>query len=230
MFGGPIPDAITCLARLLATLHDDRGTVAVPGLLGAEADPLDLTEEELRRDAGAVRSLRLTGEGSLTSRLWTKPAVAVLAVDAPAVADVSNQIVPVARAVVSLRVAPGQDADGALAALISHLESNAPWGARVTATPLHTGQPFRVNSAGPTYEAIRRAFADAYGVPSLDVGSGGSIPFLASFAEAYPDAALLLLGVEDPASNAHSENESLHLGDFERACVAEALFLGYLAD
>jgi cysteinylglycine-S-conjugate dipeptidase len=229
MYGGPFPDAITCLARLLATLHDADGSPAVAGLHGADADPLDLTEEELRADAGAVPSLRLTGSGSLTSRLWTKPAIAVLAVDAPAVADVSNQIVPVARAAVSLRVAPGQDADSALAALMSHLESHAPWGARVTAQPLHTGEPFRVDSATPVHDAMRRAFAEAYGVSPLDVGSGGSIPFLASFAGAYPDAALLLLGVEDPASNAHSENESLHLGDFEKACVAEALFLGYLA-
>ncbi len=229
MYGGPFPDAITCLARLIATLHDERGRVAVDGLHAQDADPLDLTEEELRRDAGAVDSLRLAGEGALTSRLWTKPAIAVLALDAPSIADVSNQIVPAARAAVSLRVAPGQDAEAALAALVDHLESNAPWGAQVTVSPLHTGQPFRVNSTGPAYDAIRRAFADAYGVPSLDVGSGGSIPFLASFADAYPDAALLLLGVEDPSSNAHSENESLHIGDFEKACLAEALFLGYLA-
>ncbi len=230
MYGGPFPDAITCLARLLATLHDERGNVAVPGLVGGDADPLDLTEEELRRDAGAVSSLRLTGEGSLTSRLWTKPAVAVLAIDAPAVAEVSNQIVPVARAVVSLRVAPGQDADDALRALVEHLEANVPWGARATVEPLHTGQPFRVDASGAAHDAMRRAFAQAYGSAPLDIGSGGSIPFLASFAEAYPDAALLLLGVEDPSSNAHSENESLNLGDFEKACVAEALFLGFLAE
>ena len=229
MYGGPFPDAITCLARLIATLHDEEGAVAVAGLEAHDADPLDLTEDELRRDAGAVDTLRLTGDGSLTSRLWTKPAIAVLALDAPPIASVSNQIVPVARAAVSLRVAPGQDADEALAALVSHLESNAPWGAQVAVRPLHTGEPFRVNSAGPAYDAIRRAFADAYGVPSVDVGSGGSIPFLASFADAYPDAALLLLGVEDPSSNAHSENESLHLEDFEKACLAEALFLGYIA-
>src|SRR5262249_43326912 len=119
MYGGPFPDAITCLARLIATLHDERGGVAVAGLERRDADPLDLTEDELRRDAGAVDTLRLTGDGSLTSRLWTKPAIAVLALDAPSIGNVSNQIVPVARAAVSLRVAPGQDADAALAALVT---------------------------------------------------------------------------------------------------------------
>ena len=183
----------------------------------------------LRTDAGAVPSLRLTGDGSLTSRLWTKPAIAVLAVDAPAVADVSNQIVPVARAAVSLRVAPGQDADSALAALDVAPRVERAGGAR-SPSAAAPGEPFRVSSGLPAHHAMRRAFAEAYGVPSHRRRTGGSIPFLASFAEAFPDAALLLLGVEDPASNAHSENESLHLGDFEKACVAEALFLGYLGD
>ncbi|HYT29163.1 MAG TPA: dipeptidase [Actinomycetota bacterium] len=227
MYGGPLPDAITVLARTLATLHDEHGTVAVPGLRSGEADPLDLSDEELRRDAGAVDGLRLMGEGTLTGRLWTKPAVSVLAVDAPSIEDASNQIVPVARAVVSLRVAPGEDPDLALAALMDHLRSNVPWGAEVTLTPLGAGAPFQVNADGPAYDAIRRAFRDAFDVESVDIGSGGSIPFLSAFADAFPGAALLLLGVEDPASNAHSENESLHLGDFEKACLSEALFLAY---
>ncbi len=113
--------------------------------------------------------------------------------------------------------------------LISHIRANVPWGARATIEPAPFGAPFRVDAAGPAFDAMRRAFAEAYGVAPIDVGSGGSIPFLAAFAAAFPDAALLLLGVEDPSSNAHSENESLHLADFESACLAEALFLGYLA-
>jgi acetylornithine deacetylase/succinyl-diaminopimelate desuccinylase-like protein len=230
MYGGPFPDAITVLARTLAALHDDRGNVAVAGLASGEADPLDLNEDELRRDAGAVDGLRLIGEGTLTGRLWAKPAVSVLAVDAPPIKDASNQIVPVARAMVSLRIAPGDDPDAALAALTDHLRSNVPWGAEVTVTPQGAGPPFRVNADGPAYDAIRRAFRDAFGVDPVDIGSGGSIPFLAAFADAFPNAALLLLGVEDPSSNAHSENESLHLGDLERACLSEALFLAYLAE
>jgi acetylornithine deacetylase/succinyl-diaminopimelate desuccinylase-like protein len=229
MYGGPFPDAITALARVIASLHDERGNVAIAGLAGEDADPLDLTEADLRADAGAVDTLRLTGEGSLTSRLWTRPAVAVLAVDAPSLANASNQIVPVARARMSMRIPPGQDADAAMDALIAHVRANVPWGARATVEREPFGAPFRVDATGPAFDAMRRAFAEAYGVPAIDVGCGGSIPFLAAFAEAYPEAALLLLGVEDPTSNAHAENESLHLGDFEKACLAEALFFGHLA-
>jgi acetylornithine deacetylase/succinyl-diaminopimelate desuccinylase-like protein len=114
-------------------------------------------------------------------------------------------------------------------ALIAHVRANVPWGARATVEREPFGAPFRVDATGPAFDAMRRAFAEAYGVPAIDVGCGGSIPFLAAFAEAYPEAALLLLGVEDPTSNAHAENESLHLGDFEKACLAEALFFGHLA-
>ena len=232
MYGGPLPDALTALARLLATLHDDRGRVRVPVATRDHADPLDLTEAELRRDAGARPGLRLLGEGTLTSRLWRQPAVSVLAIDAPPVRDASNQLVPVARAVVSMRIPPGEDGPAALATLTRYLEEQAPaatWGADVTITPGPSGQPFAMKADGPPYAAFRRAAAAAWGRAPLDVGTGGSIPFLADFAEVFPGAALLVTGVEDPASNAHSENESLHLGEFENVCVAEALFLALMA-
>ena len=232
-YGGPFPDALTALARLLATLHDERGRVRVPIATRGHADPLDLTEAELRADAGARPGVRLLGEGTLTSRLWRQPSVSVLAIDAPAVHDASNQLVPVARAVVSMRIPPGEDAPAALRTLQRYLEEQAPaatWGADVTVSPGTAGQPFEVRAEGPAYAAFRRAAGAAWGRPLIDTGMGGSIPFLADFAELLPGAALLVTGVEDPASNAHSENESLHLGEFENACVAEALFLGMFAE
>lgn len=229
MYGGPIPDALTALARTLGRLHDDSGSVAVPGLVAEEAEPLDLTEDELRAWAGVRPNVRLIGEGNLTSRLWTRPAIAVLGIDAPPVAEASNQLVASARAKVSLRIAPGDNPVRAMDALIRHLTAAAPWGVDVTVTPGAAGRPYRVAADGPVYDAARRAFADAWGVAPVDQGAGGSIPFVAAFADAYPDAALLLTGVEDPSSNAHSENESVDLGELERACLAEALFLGYAA-
>ena len=117
MFGGAFPDAVTTLARLLATLHTEDGDVAVPGLVSGEADPLDLTEDEVRSAMGAVPGLSALGSGSLTGRMWTKPAIAVLAVDAPPLSQAINQLVPVARAKVSMRLAPGQDPDDAMNAL-----------------------------------------------------------------------------------------------------------------
>ena len=229
IYGGPIPDALTALARILATLHDDHGNVAIEGLVAGAADPLDLTDEELRRHAGVRPSVRLIGEGGLTERLWSRPAVSVLGVDAPSIRDATNQLVPSARAKVSLRLAPGDDPRRALAALRAHLERAAPWGAEVRVEDGGKGWPFKAVAAGPVAEALRRAFEQAWGQPPVDIGVGGSIPFVAAFQELFPEATLLLTGVADPSSNAHSENESLDLGELERGCLAETLFLGNLA-
>ncbi len=230
MYGGPAPDAITALARLLATLHDDRGNVAVAGLFSGEPPAIDMTEDEYRADLGARPGLELIGEGTVTERLWVKPAIGVLGIDAPSIRNASNTIVPVARARVSLRLAPGDDAQRAADALAKHLESNAPWGVEVRIERGGAGEPYRVDARGPVYEAARRAFRDAWGVDSVDMGSGGSIPFVHDFAERLPHAALLLTGVEDRQGRAHAENESVDLRELERACLAEALLLRYLAE
>jgi acetylornithine deacetylase/succinyl-diaminopimelate desuccinylase-like protein len=227
--GGVFPDALTVLSRLLATLHDDRGRVAIPGLVEGEAEPLDLTGEEVRTWVGAVPGLQELGEGSLTSRMWTRPAISVLAIDAPAVAEASNTLVPVARAKVSLRLAPGQDPKAAEVALHEHLESNAPWGAQVRVERGAAAHPFAVDAAGPAFDAVRAAFEEAWGVPPVDTGQGGTIPFVKEFADTYPNAAILLIGVGDPYSRAHGVDESVDLGELERGCLAEALFLRNMA-
>src|SRR6266700_3905531 len=168
MYGGPAPDALTALCRTLASLHDERGGVAVPGLTHGDADPLDLTEEQFRAEAGMLDGVRLTGVGSLTARLWAGPAIAVLGIDAPSVAEASNTLVPVARAKVSLRVAPGDDAIKASAALKEHIENHVSWGAQVTVTEGQNGQPCSVNARGAGYEAARAAFKTAWGVEPID--------------------------------------------------------------
>lgn len=229
LFGGPIPDALTTLCRLLATLHDDKGDVAVDGLHASRAADVDYPEDRLRAESGVLDSVRLTGSGSLVDRLWTRPAIAVLAIDAPAVADASNTLVPVARAKVSLRVAPGDDAIKASAALREHLEQNAPWGAQVTVTEGQTGQPCSVNARGAGYEAARAAFQAAWGVEPIDMGMGGSIPFIAEFQQTFPQASILVTGVEDPDTRAHGIDEGLHLAEFRKVCLAEALLLQNLA-
>ena len=229
LYGGAVPDAVTALARLLATLHDEQGNVAVAGLSRGESDPLDLTEETLRGDAGMLDGVRLIGTGSLTSRLWAGPAIAVVGIDAPAVDDASMALVPKARAKLTLRIGPLDDAENARAVLVNHLESNAPWGARVTVTAGRAVQPFRAGTSGPAYAAARAAFTDAWTVEPVEIGVGGSIEFVPAFARAFPDAEILITGVEDPDSRAHGANESLHLADFERACLAEVLLLTRLA-
>jgi acetylornithine deacetylase/succinyl-diaminopimelate desuccinylase-like protein len=229
-YGGPIPDALTALCRLLATLHDERGDVAVADLVRGTADPLDLTEEQLRADSGLLDGVRLTGTGSLTARLWARPAVAVIGIDAPPAEGAANTLIPVARARVSLRVAPGDDVTRARAALVSHLEAHAPWGVAVTVETGATVAPYSARAGGRGYRAAHAALADAWGRPAVDVGSGGSVGFVTAYAELAPEAEILITGVEDPDTRAHGANESLHLEMFERACLAEALLLRNIAD
>lgn len=230
MYGGVVPDALTALCRVLATLHDEAGNVAVPGLHEAGPTGVDMPEDRLRAESSMLDGVQLIGAGSITERNWNKPAVSVIGIDCPSVRDASNTLVASARAKVSLRLAPGQDAEAAMAALVGHLEANVPWGARVTVTRGELGEPYRTDAAGPAYDAARDAFRTAWdGTEPVDMGIGGSIPFIAEFAEAYPKAAILVTGVEDPDSRAHGANESLHLGEWRRACLAEALLLARLA-
>jgi cysteinylglycine-S-conjugate dipeptidase len=231
IYGGAAPDALTALCRLLATLHDDEGNVAVAGLTGNTAVDLDYPEQRFRAEAGLAEGVDAVGTGPLVERLWTRPALTVLAVDSSAVADASNTLQPVARAKISLRVAPGDDAERALDALTRHLQTNAPWGAQVEVHHGETAQPFAVDASGPAYDAARSAFREAWdGTEPVDIGIGGTIPFIAEFAATYPDAAILVTGVEDPDTRAHGIDEGLHLGEFERVCLAEALLLQRLAD
>jgi acetylornithine deacetylase/succinyl-diaminopimelate desuccinylase-like protein len=230
MWGGVVPDALTTLCRLLATLHDHEGNVAVQGLVSGQAAPLEFPEDRLRAESGVTEGVRLIGSGPIVERLWSKPAISVLAIDATPVEKASNTLIPVARAKVSLRVAPGDDAKQAFERLRDHLLANAPWGASVTVGPGDTGQPFAIDANGPAYDAARAAFAEAWdGTDPVDTGVGGSIPFIAEFAEAFPEAAILVTGVEDPDTRAHGANEGLHLAEFERVCLAEALLLRNLA-
>jgi cysteinylglycine-S-conjugate dipeptidase len=229
LYGGAVPDALTALCRLLATLHDERGDVAVTGLARGTAEPLGLTEDRLRADAGLLDGVALIGSGALTERLWAHPAIAVIGIDAPPAKGAANVLVPAARATVSLRVAPGDDAVRARAALASHLRAHAPWGVQVTVQPGATVAPYAARAGGRAYRAAHAALAEAWGVPAVDIGVGGSLQFVTAFAERYPDAEILITGVEDPDTRAHGPNESLHLGVFERACLAETLLLRNLA-
>jgi acetylornithine deacetylase/succinyl-diaminopimelate desuccinylase-like protein len=230
MWGGVVPDALTAMARLLSTLHDDAGNVAVEGLGSTTAADLDYPVERLRAEAGVAEGVELFGTGSLVERMWAKPAIAVLGIDAPHATGASNTLVPVARAKVSLRVPPGTNAVEARALLVRHLEEHAPWGAQVTVTPGDVGEPFAVDARGHPYDAVRGCFRDAWdGTDAVDIGTGGSIPFIELFARTYPDAAILVTGVEDPDTRAHGTDEGLHLAEFARVCLAEALLLERLA-
>lgn len=229
MFGGPVLDAYTLLARLVATFHDDAGNVAVEGLVTAPEPEVDYAEEDFRADSSLLPGTRLAGEGSIAGRLWCKPTLAVLGIDATPVDEASNTIAPSARAKLSLRLAPGQDPDVAARALAEHIAAHTPFGAQVTWTLKETGKPFLAPADSAGMRAARAAFATAWGTDPVDIGVGGSIPFIADLLEVFPHAAILVTGVEDPDTRAHGANESVHLGELEKVVLAEALLLAGLA-
>ncbi|MFW6034042.1 MAG: peptidase dimerization domain-containing protein, partial [bacterium] len=228
-YGGPVLDALTSLCRLLATLHDEAGDVAVPGLVRRDGAEVDYPETRFREEAGVLDGVRLAGSGSLADRLWNKPAVSVLGVDATPTAEAANVIVDSARAKVSMRLAPGQNPRAAMDALTSHLRSNAPFGARVSVTEGAVAAPSEMDTAASGYDAARSAFSEAFGTPPVELGLGGTIPFIADITEVFPGASVLVTGVEDPDSRAHGIDESLHLEQFGKVCLAEALLLDRLA-
>ncbi|BBZ40658.1 dipeptidase [Mycobacterium conspicuum] len=232
LWGGVIPDALSVLVRLLASLHDDDGNVAVAGLHETNAAALnypDFPPERVRADTGLLDGVSEIGSGSVPQRLWAKPAITVIGIDTTSVAAASNTLIPRARAKISMRVPPGGDAKAHLDALTDHLRRHVPWGARVSVERGEIGEPYAIEARGPVYDAARAAFRQAWGADPVDVGIGGSIPFIAEFAAAFPEAKLLVMGVEDPATQAHSVNESVHLGVLERAAISEALLLANLA-
>jgi acetylornithine deacetylase/succinyl-diaminopimelate desuccinylase-like protein len=228
--GGVVPDALIALSRLLSTLHDDRGRVVIEGLLSEEFDaPIDISEEMARRESQAIDGLELIGEGSIPSRLWSRPAISVLAIDAPPVAEAINQLVPMARAKVSMRIPPGQDAQEALQALKDHLTANVPWGAKIDFFSEEGGDATTIDTDNPAVTAWSEAFREAYGTDPVAVGAGGSIPFIALFGDLYPDAPIIVIGCGDPTSSIHAPNESQDIGDLEKATLSEAIAFRLLA-
>ena len=226
MWGGLVPDSLMAMARLIASLHDDEGNVAIDGLYAGPAADVDYPEERLRAESGAAEGIRWIGSGSTVERLWTKPALSITGLDAPKVAGASNTLVPLARCRISLRIAPGDTTENAVACLRKHLEAHVPWGAGLGITIVDTGEATQIDATGPAYDVARTAFRDAWdGVEPIDMGVGGSIPFIAEFLEAFPQASVLVTGVEDPDTRAHGANEGLHLAEFERVLLAEALLL-----
>ena len=226
MWGGLVPDAIMALTRLLSTLWAEDGSPAVAGLVSGPAASVDYPEERLRAESGAAPETNWIGAGPVVERLWTRPAITVTGFDAPKVAGASNTLVPVACARVTIRLAPGDTSANGIARLQEHLERHVPWGAKLTTTVVDKGEPTVLPATGPAYAAARSALAEAWdGTAPVDMGIGGSIPFIAEFQEMFPGASILVTGVEDPDTRAHGPNEGLHLPEFERAVLAEALLL-----
>lgn len=230
-FGGAAPDALAALVKVLDTLHDAEGNSTVDGLPSVpDWDGVAYPSEQFRADAGVLDGVRLMGSGSVADRLWARPSVTVLGIDCPPVVGATPSVQARARANVSLRVPPGMDEHAAQRALIAHLENAAPWGARVTVTPGVPGAPFSADTSGPAYQALSEAMREAYGRDMVTSGMGGSIPLTGALREVYPDAEIVLLGVEEPQARIHAVDESVAPEEVESMALSEALFLRRYAE
>ncbi len=229
--GGPVLDATTALVRLLDRLRTEDGSLAVDGLHAGGPPEVEVAEEDLRAGAGVLDGVSLLGSGPLAQRLWRSPSITVVGTDLTSLEAASNTLAPTATAMLSLRVAPGQAPADAFAALRDHLHATAPWGAWVEVVMRASGQAFSADTASAAHDVARAALSAAWGgVEVAETGIGGSIPFIADLVATYPDAAVLVTGVEDPDTRAHGHDESLHLGVLTAATEAEArLLLGLRA-
>ena len=230
MFGGAAPDALAALIAMLASLHDAQGNTTVSGLqntqmwLGEVYPP-----EQFRSDAGALDGVSLLGDGTVSDMIWARPAVTVLGIDCPPVLGSTAAIVPRAAARLNLRIPPGTTPEQGEQALLGHLRAAAPWGVHVTAETEAAGAPFRAAVDGPAYQSIAAAMLEAYGRPMALLGQGGSIPLCNVFADVFPDAEQILMGVEEPLALIHAPNESVDPNEIAAMTLTEALFLQHYA-
>lgn len=226
VFGGPAPDALMALARLLSTLQDDDGDVAVEGVSRITWDGGAFTEEDFRSGADLLGGVRLTGTGPLASRLWAQPSISAIGLDTTSIAGSSNVLLPAASAKISMRIVPGSDPEAELDALVRHLESHAPWGAQVEVRRTKAAPGFVCPTDGPAFAAAREAMAEAFGQPVVEAGCGGSIPLLRTLAQVAPRAEFVLWGPEDVAlSRIHASDESVDPAEIAGIVAAQVLLL-----
>lgn len=229
MWGGPVPDPVQAMAKILASLTDADGRIAVPGLYDEVTPPspseraalarLAFDEAKFRSDAGMAPDMTLAGEPgfSVYEKMWLRPNITVIALEASPLKGSSNQIVPSARARISVRLVPNMDPARTLTKLVEHIQQVAPWGVTITARPEGGNPAWICVPEGPAFEAAKRALARGFDHEVALIGAGGSIPFVGPFAAAFGGAPALLIGLEDPICNAHSENESLNVEDWRKA-------------
>jgi acetylornithine deacetylase/succinyl-diaminopimelate desuccinylase-like protein len=234
-FGGAVPDAVRILCRLLDELRGEDGRIAVPGLYADVVKPsaavrerlakLPFSEAAFRRGAGMLPGTKLEREkgASVYEQLWTRPSLTVIAIEAHPLHGAANQILDSARARLSLRTVPNMDPRRAGARIVRKLTANPPAGAKVEARLTRTTPWWTSDPTGPAAEAALRALERGYGRKPALIGSGASIGFVKPFADAL-GVPCLLTGVEDPGCAAHSEDESLHLGDWKKS-MRSAVYL-----
>jgi acetylornithine deacetylase/succinyl-diaminopimelate desuccinylase-like protein len=231
-YGGAVVNPATALARIIATLHDDRWRVAIPGFYDrlrdwsaddrAQVRALPFDEEVFRRETGAPA---LNGEAGFSTleRVWARPTCEVNGLLSGYTGEGAKTVLPSrAMAKISCRLVPDQEPDEIERLLRAHVERVAPREVRIRVTHLHGGRPWRAQLGGPLYDAARRALAAAFGREPVVVGEGGSIPVVGDFDRVLAGP-VLLMGFGLPGENAHAPNEWISVDNFERGMRAVAV-------
>jgi len=230
LYGGAAPDALIVLLHALASLHDQKGDVAVAGLRRDEWTGTTYTEDEFRGLAEVESGLPLVGTGGLGERIWSGPAITVIGLDAPSVDGAVNSVQAYARAKLNVRVHPEQDAAQAQAAVIRHLQEVKPFGVPLTVHAGDTGNGFAAVTEGPAWEAMVRAMTAVWGSEPALAASGGAIPVVKAISDGVPEATMILFGTCDKFAGIHGPNERVLVEEFEKAVLVEARFFAELAD
>ncbi|WP_410874301.1 dipeptidase [Nocardia sp. A7] len=226
MFGGPAPDALAAMIRLLSSLRDAEGNTTIDGLTDDQQwTGAQYPSADFRADAGVLDGVDLLGSGTVSDMVWARPALTVLGMDVPAVVGSSAAIQPSTRARLNLRIPPGTEPKQACDLLEKHLRAHVPWNAELDIEVEALGEPFVASTEGPARSAMEQAMATAYGRDVTTEGQGGSIPLCNVFADTYPKAEIMLIGVEEPKCLIHAPNESVDPSEIEHMALAEALFL-----
>lgn len=235
MAGGVLADAALALNVILSRLYWKNGKLPIPGFYDKVKKmtmkernvikKLPGDEAKWRQDYGVLPEVQFATQKKVHphEQTWRLPSATVIAQEASSIKGASNQVLPKASAIVSCRIVPDMDPDETLAQLQAFLAKDPPWGVKVTVTP--HGKPVKwwmTDPEGPAFEAAKKAMKSGFDTKPVPIGCGGSIGFVGPLAELFGGAPALLLGIEDPKSNAHAPNESLHEGDFRKLTVSLA--------
>ena len=234
MAGGALADAALALNVILSRLYWKRDKLPIPHfydrvrpLTAKERralKALPFNEAKLRRDIGILPGVSLATEkaAGVYEQTWRKPAITVIAQEASSIKGASNQVLPKASAFVSCRIVPDQDPDEVYEQIRGFLTKDPPWGVKVTVKPVGTVNWWMTDPNGPAFDAATKAMRAGFKKEPAAIGCGGSIGFVGPLAELFGGAPALLMGIEDPKSNAHAPNESLHEGDFRKLMASLA--------
>ena len=225
MYGGPAPNALHAMIRLLDSLTDENGDCAIEGIPSRHWHGADVPEERFREQAAILPDVPLVGTGTIAERLITKPAVSVTGLDAPAVEGAATAIIPQARAMISVRIPAGVDWHDATSAIEAHINRHTPWGLKAEVTPDFGAAGTRLATDSTAFRSYSNAMETAFGREAVEQGAGGSIPFVANLVDAFPNLPIIATGAQDPGALIHAPNESIDLAELHRSMTAEALFL-----